>query len=161
MVDITQAGRRILAALATVLEATTESILNPSSPKGPLRFSVTALLRLAHIRLNANLGACRDHTSGDPARVRQAFTNSQFCPLVYSPSLDRVISQCIHALSIPIRIGIPYVACTQTLHWCTEHSISYLECLPSFLQDGCKKQQIWSVSAAWRPYAVMNRSYLL
>lgn len=131
-------------------EATTESTLNPSSPKGPLGFSATALLRLAHIRLNANLGACRDLTSGDPERIRQVCTNTQLCPLARSPSLDRAILQCIHALSIPIRIGIPYVARTQTLHWSTEHAICYLECaflLTRWMQEAAEAVRIDGMAA--------------
>lgn len=131
-------------------EATTESTLNPSSPKGPLGFSATALLRLAHIRLNANLGACRDLTSGDPERIRQAWTNAQLCPLVRSLSLDRAILQCIHALSIPIRIGIPYVTRTQTLHWSTEHSICYLECaflLTRWMQEAAEAVRVGGMAA--------------
>lgn len=131
-------------------EATTESTLNPSSPKGPLGFSATALLRLAHIRLNANLGACRDLASGEPERIRQACTNTQLCPLARSPSLDRAILQCIHALSIPIRIGIPYVAHTQALHWSTEHTICYLECaflLTRWMQEAAEVVRIGGMAA--------------
>ena len=126
-------------------EATTESTLNPSSPKGPLGFSATALLRLAHIRLNVNLETCRGLTSGDPERIRQVCTNTQLCPLARSPSLDRAILQCIHALSIPIRIGMPYVARTQTVHWSTEHAICYLECaffLTRWMQEAAEAVHI-------------------
>ncbi|ODM19051.1 hypothetical protein SI65_05668 [Aspergillus cristatus] len=141
---------KALGAWQRSWEATTESTLNPSSPKGPLGFSATALLRLAHIRLNANLGACRDLISGDPERIRQACTNTQLCPLIRSPSLDRAILQCIHALSIPIRIGIPYVARTQTLHWSTEHSICYLECaflLTRWMQEAAEAVRVGGMAA--------------
>ncbi|GIC93023.1 fungal specific transcription factor domain-containing protein [Aspergillus udagawae] len=109
-------------------EATYESTLDPCSPKGPLGFNATALLRLAYIRLNANLGPCRDLTSGNPARVQQIFTSTDTVCLSRSPSLDRAVLQCIHALSIPVRVGIPYLARTQTLHWSIQHSICSLEC---------------------------------
>lgn len=109
-------------------EATYESTLDPHSPKGPLGFNATALLRLAYIRLNANLGQCRDLISGNPTRTQQVFTNPNTICLSRSPSLDRAILQCIHALSIPVRVGIPYVARTQTLHWSIQHSICSLEC---------------------------------
>ncbi|KAJ5512162.1 hypothetical protein N7463_001714 [Penicillium fimorum] len=109
-------------------EATYESTLDPCSPKGPLGFNATALLRLAHIRLNANLGSHRDLISGNPARIQHIFTSTDAICLSRSPSLDRAVLQCIHALSIPVRVGIPYLSRTQSLHWSIQHSICSLEC---------------------------------
>ncbi|KAJ5753918.1 uncharacterized protein N7511_008071 [Penicillium nucicola] len=122
-------------------EATYESTLDPCSPKGPLGFNATALLRLAHIRLNANLGPCRDLISGNPARIQQIFTSTDIIRLARSPSLDRAVLQCIHALSIPVRVGIPYLVQTKTLHWSIQHSICSLECaflLTRWLQEIAK-----------------------
>ncbi|KAJ5974104.1 hypothetical protein N7481_011314 [Penicillium waksmanii] len=109
-------------------EATYESTLDPCSPKGPLGFNATALLRLAYIRLNANLGPCRDLISGNLASVQEIFTITDTIYLSRSPSLDRAVLQCIHALSIPVRVGIPYLVQTQTLHWSVQHSICSFEC---------------------------------
>ncbi|PYH90979.1 hypothetical protein BO71DRAFT_401775 [Aspergillus ellipticus CBS 707.79] len=109
-------------------EATWESTLDPYSPKGPLGFNATALLRLAYIRLNCHSGLCHDLLSGDPIRIKSLVSDSQLDCLNRSPSLDRAVLQCIHALSIPVRVGIPYLARTQTLHWSVQHSICHLEC---------------------------------
>lgn len=126
-------------------EATYESTLDPCSPKGPLGFNATALLRLAYIRLNANLGVCRDLASGNPTLIRKIFTDPNTLPLSRSASLDRAILQCIHALSIPVRVGIAYVARTQTLHWSIQHSICSLECaflLTKWMQELAKVVKI-------------------
>jgi hypothetical protein len=131
-------------------EATYESTLDPCSPKGPLGFNATALLRLAHIRLNANLGPCRDLISGQPARIQQIFTSTATICLSRSPSLDRAILQCVHALSIPVRVGIPYLARTQTMHWSIQHSICSLECaflLTRWMQDIAKAVSVGGMTA--------------
>jgi hypothetical protein len=131
-------------------EATYESTLDPCSPKGPLGFNATALLRLAHIRLNANLGPCRDLISGNPARIQQIFTSTDSICLFRSPSLDRAVLQCIHALSIPVRVGIPYVSRTQTLQWSIQHSICSLECaflLTRWMQEIAKAVSVGGMRA--------------
>lgn len=127
--ELLKSMERALKSWQSSWEATYESTLDPRSPKGPLGFNATALLRLAHIRLNANLGLCHDLISGNPTQIQQIFTDPDTIRLSRSPSLDRAILQCIHALSIPVRVGIPYVARTQTLHWDIQHSISSLECV--------------------------------
>ncbi|KAL5356249.1 hypothetical protein BJX96DRAFT_171436 [Aspergillus floccosus] len=116
-------------------EATYESTLDPCSPKGPLGFNATALLRMAYIRLHVNLGLCHDLVFGDPSRIQELFRDPSTMRLSRSPSLDRAILQCIHALSIPVRVGIPYVAQTQTAHWSIQHSICNLECAFLLIQE--------------------------
>ncbi|PYH29949.1 FTFMHR domain-containing protein [Aspergillus neoniger CBS 115656] len=110
-------------------ESTWESSLDPYSPKGPLGFNATALLRLAYIRLNCRTGLCHELLSSGTTRLK-SLVSSTPPPnhISRSPSLDRAILQCIHALSIPVRVGIPYVARTQTLDWSVQHSICHLEC---------------------------------
>ncbi|GLB11788.1 hypothetical protein AtubIFM57258_008658 [Aspergillus tubingensis] len=110
-------------------ESTWESSLDPYSPKGPLGFNATALLRLAYIRLNCRTGLCHELLSSDTTRLKSLISSTP--PpnhISRSASLDRAILQCIHALSIPVRVGIPYVARTQTLSWSVQHSICHLEC---------------------------------
>lgn len=103
-----------------------ESSLDPANPYGPVAFSSTALLRLAYVRLHCNLGPCRGLDTRDPPRIARALKASP--PLTRSPLLSRAILQSAHALSIPVKIGIKYVAHTQTLLWSMQHSLCNLEC---------------------------------
>lgn len=107
-------------------EQTPESSLDPSNPNGPVAFNSTALLRLAYIRLHSDLGPCRRLDTRDPVRIAAAFKNSP--PLVRSARLGRAVLQSAHALSIPVRIGIAFVARTQTFSWSIQHSLCNLEC---------------------------------
>lgn len=109
-------------------EATQETSLDPSSPNGPLGFNSAALLRLAYLRLNANLGPCRNLLSQDPKSTALLFTDDSIPLFTRSLHVDRAVLQCIHALSIPIRIGIAFVACTQSVNGSIQHPLCTLEC---------------------------------
>lgn len=109
-------------------EATYESTLDPLSPRGPMGFNATALLRLAYIRLNANTGPHRQLSTRNPVDVAHSFVDGKTTVYDRSPHLDRAILQCIHALSVPVRLGIPFIARTQTLTWSIQHSLCHLEC---------------------------------
>jgi len=89
-------------------------------------FNSTALLRLAYIRLHSDLGPCRRLDTRDPTRIAWAFKNSP--PLVRSQRLGRAVLQAASALAIPVRIGINFVAKTQTFSWSIQHSLCNLEC---------------------------------
>lgn len=109
-------------------EATRESTLDPSSPKGPLGFNSTALLRLVHIRLHADTGPGRRLISKNPQEIAQAFSNGEIYVRDRSPHLDRAVLQCIHAFSVPVRVGIAYVTRTQAFNWSFQHALCNLEC---------------------------------
>lgn len=109
-------------------ETTWESTLDPNSPKGPIGFNATALLRIAYIRLNIRTGLCHDFVTSDTSKIKDNLTKFRKLSLVRTAPLDRAILQCIHALSIPVRLGIQNVASTQVMHWGIQHSISHLEC---------------------------------
>jgi hypothetical protein len=103
-----------------------ESTIEPECPSGPVPFNSTALLRLAWIRLHADLGPCRSLSSRDPHLIVEAFQN---CPrLERHPSLGPSILHAAHALSVPVRLGIKFVAKTQTLSWSVQQSLCNLEC---------------------------------
>ncbi|KAK5168293.1 uncharacterized protein LTR77_006862 [Saxophila tyrrhenica] len=103
-----------------------ESTIDPVSASGPVAFNSTALLRLAWIRLHADLGPCRSLASGDSNLIVEAFKSCP--PLRRHPGLAVPIVQAGHALSIPVRLGIAYVSKTQTLSWSVQHSLCNLEC---------------------------------
>lgn len=107
-------------------EQAPESSLDPTNPYGPVAFSSTALLRLAHVRLHCDLGPCRGLDTREPRVI--ARTLMAFPPLIRSPLLSRAILQAAQALSIPVTIGINFVAYTQTLWWSMQHSLGNLEC---------------------------------
>ncbi|PCG94043.1 Zinc finger, C2H2 [Penicillium occitanis (nom. inval.)] len=107
-------------------ERSTDPSITPSSPKGPLGFNATAIFRIACIRLHFNLGPHRGLETGDPVAIASAFCNAP--RPAQTPQIYHAILQSIHALSIPVRLGVEYVARTQTLTWSTIHSLSNLEC---------------------------------
>lgn len=121
-----QKFERILRSYQIGWERSPESSLDPANPYGPVAFSSTALLRLAYIRLHCNIGPCRRLDTRDPLITARALKASP--PLIRSPLLSRAILQSAHALSIPVKIGIKYVAHTQTLMWSMQHSLCNLEC---------------------------------
>ena len=120
-------------------ERTPESSLEPNNPDGPVAFNSTALLRLAHIRLHVDMGPCRHLETRDARRKATAFRD--FPALKRSTHIIRAVLQSAHALSIPIKIGIAFVARTQTFSWSIQHSLCNLECafllseLSTFLTD--------------------------
>ncbi|KAF7556592.1 hypothetical protein G7Z17_g1352 [Cylindrodendrum hubeiense] len=89
--DVVKNMEAALRAWQESWEATYESTLDPSSPKGPLGFNSTALLRLVYIRLNANTGPGRQLVTRDPMDIAQAFTNAQVHVCNRSPHLDRAV----------------------------------------------------------------------
>ncbi|EEP78438.1 predicted protein [Uncinocarpus reesii 1704] len=103
-----------------------ESSLDPQDPNGPVAFNSTALLRLAYIRLNIDIGPGRALDTRDPMQIAKAFRASP--PIQRTPKLVRAVLHSAHALSIPVKIGIRLVAQTQTFIWSIQHSICSLEC---------------------------------
>lgn len=107
-------------------ERTPESSLDPTNPYGPVAFSSTALLRLAYIRLHCDLGPHRELATREPQVIANALETA---PLVTrGRHLSRVVTHAAHALSIPVKIGVNFVAHTQTLLWSMQHALVNLEC---------------------------------
>lgn len=107
-------------------ERTPESSLDPTGPNGPVAFNSTALLRFGFIRLHSDLGPSRFLETRDPMRIAQAFKD--YPPVARGPRIGRAVLQAAHALSIPIKIGVAFVARTQTFSWSIQHSLCNLEC---------------------------------
>ncbi|KAM5349153.1 hypothetical protein ACJ41O_008976 [Fusarium nematophilum] len=103
-----------------------ESSVRPNSPEGPLGFNSTALFRVACVRVDFNIGPYRRFETRDPAVIAAAFEKAPRPPR--SAHLYAAVLQSAHALSIPVRLGIQYVAKTQTLTWSLIHSLCNLEC---------------------------------
>ncbi|KAJ5706801.1 hypothetical protein N7488_006602 [Penicillium malachiteum] len=107
-------------------ETSSDPSITPSSPKGPLGFNATAIFRIACIRLHLNLGPHRCLSTWKPEIIAHCFLNAP--QPTQSPLVYHAILQSIHSLSIPVRLGVEYVARTQTLTWSTIHSLCNLEC---------------------------------
>ncbi|OJD15511.1 hypothetical protein AJ78_04242 [Emergomyces pasteurianus Ep9510] len=105
---------------------TPESSIDPQSPAGPIAFTSTALLGLAYIRLHLDLGPCRKLVTQDPVQIARALKDSP--PVVRNPRLTMALLHSAHALSIPVRLGIDFVAKTHSFFWSIQHSICSLEC---------------------------------
>ena len=123
--DIDEIGHALLTWQAR-WKAAPESNIEPLSPSGPVAFNSTALLRIAWIRLHSDLGPCRNLISRDPILIAAAFRNSP--PIERSSQLNQAVLQAAHALSIPVRMGINFVARTQTVTWSIQQSLCNLEC---------------------------------
>lgn len=91
-------------------ERNQESSMDPLSPHGPLSFTSTTLMRLAYIRINIDLGPARSLGTWDPDIIAKALNESP--PVQRSSKLTRAALHCVHALSIPVKLGINYVAHT-------------------------------------------------
>lgn len=126
--DIVKKIESALQAWQRSWEATQETSLDPTSPSGPLGFNSAALLRLAYLRLNANLGPCRKLLSQDPKAIALSFTDDLIPLFTRSLHVDRAVLQCIHALSIPIRVGVAFAACTQSMNGGIQNPLCTLEC---------------------------------
>ncbi|KAI1281835.1 hypothetical protein F5Y07DRAFT_271784 [Xylaria sp. FL0933] len=103
-------------------EGTDEPVIDPLSSKvSSFGLSSTALLRLAYIRLNFNRGTCRGVIQGD-------LTLMDNQPILERClHVERAVLHAAHALSVPIRFGIAYMATTKTSIWSVEHSVCSLE----------------------------------
>ncbi|KAL1995291.1 hypothetical protein VTN49DRAFT_1478 [Thermomyces lanuginosus] len=105
---------------------TPESSIDPQNPAGPIAFTSTALLGLAYIRLHVDLGPCRHLESQDPQVIARSLKESP--PIARSPKLIMALLHSAHALSIPVRLGIDFVARTHSFFWSIQHSLCSLEC---------------------------------
>lgn len=103
-----------------------QSSLDPQNPNGPVAFTSTALLGLAYIRLHIDMGPLRHLESRDSMAIAAALHNTP--PIRRDPRLTPALLHCAHALSIPVRLGIDFVAKTQTFFWSIQHSLCSLEC---------------------------------
>ncbi|CRG90988.1 Regulatory protein ADR1 [Talaromyces islandicus] len=102
-----------------------ESSMNPFSPHGPLSFTSMSLLRLAYIRINLATCSIRRLETWDPHQIALSLRNS--LPAQRSDRLTRAALHCAHALSIPVKLGISYVAHTHVALWSNQYALCSLE----------------------------------
>jgi hypothetical protein len=107
-------------------DTTNGASVDPASPHGPLSFNSIALFRIALVRLHLDLGPYRGLETRNPTSIAQSLYRSPVLPL--SRVACRVVLQLVHALGVIIRIGMEFVAKTQTFSWSIVHPICNLEC---------------------------------
>lgn len=107
-------------------EACPESTIEPEAKSGPISFNSIACLRLAWIRLFADLGPCRNLATRDSTVIGEVFNGGPAIPR--HPQLTPVLLQAIHALSVPVRLGVKFVSRSQTMFWSVNQSLCTLEC---------------------------------
>ncbi|KAE8151067.1 hypothetical protein BDV25DRAFT_139224 [Aspergillus avenaceus] len=119
-----------------------ESSLDPLNPNGPIPFTSTALLGLAYVRLQLDLGPCRMLASRDPQKISSTLLHS--APLVRGRRLLPALLHATHALSIPVKLGLEYVSRSQAFVWSIQHALCGLEfavLLSKWLQAVGRTQQ--------------------
>ena len=132
-------------------ERNQESSMNPTSPSGPLTFTSTALLRLAYVRITTDMRFIPALKTWNPDRVVKEFL--QTSPVKRSEQATRAALHCAHALSIPVRIGLGFVAHTQSFYWASQHALCSLECA-LFLSK-------WLVTITGSPLAELTKEEAL
>ncbi|PYH86719.1 hypothetical protein BO82DRAFT_412483 [Aspergillus uvarum CBS 121591] len=92
---------------------------------GSMAFASTALLGMAHVRLQCNLGPWRQLQSCDPQTVAAKL---HACPLPErSPHLPHALLHSIHALRISVHMGVAYFSTRQSFSWSLYHVFCGLE----------------------------------
>ena len=115
-----------LAAWQSGWKRTPESSLDPRNPNGPIAFTSLALLGLAYIRLEVDMGPVRRLESRDSLQIAIALRDSP--PLQRSPQLIQALLHSAHALYIHVQLGIGFVSRSQTFFWSIQNSLCNLEC---------------------------------
>lgn len=102
------------------------SSTDPRNPAGPIAFTSAALLGQIYVRLQVDLGPHRALMTRDPPTIAQALAGAPRS-IVRGPGLITALLHAVHALSIPIQLGIDFVARTYSFHWSVQHCLSALE----------------------------------
>ena len=108
--------------------SSSESSLDPLSSNGPLAFNSTALLRIAYIRLNVDLGPRRSVITRNPVCLARSVAETPTTLIERSAHTELAVLQCIHALGILVRAGVAFVSRTHAHSWSIVHSLGNIEC---------------------------------
>ena len=111
---------------ARVVESTHQSA-SEELPGGPIAYNSTALWRLASIRLYTDLNPSRALETRDVGQIAQAFNDAPY--LIRSMRLNRAVLQAIHALSMPVKLGVNYVARRKSSEWSMQNSCKLEVCV--------------------------------
>ncbi|RAK89411.1 C2H2 transcription factor [Aspergillus costaricaensis CBS 115574] len=117
--------RNSLHAWTSLWQRAPESSLDPRNPNGPVTYTSTALLGVAYIRLGLDLGSYRILQSHDATDIAKRLL--QIPRLPPGPHLLPAILHATHALSIPVKLGVNFVARSHAFVWSVQHSLCGLE----------------------------------
>ncbi|CAG8944189.1 unnamed protein product [Penicillium salamii] len=103
-----------------------ESSLDPLNENGPIAFTSSSLLGLAYIRLSLNIGPFRRLETRDPAIIANFLLK---CPLPErGPRLTPALIYAVHAMTIPVRLGIDFLARSQAFFLSVRYCLASMEC---------------------------------
>lgn len=105
---------------------TPESSTDPRNPAGPIAFTSAALLGQIYVRIQVDLGPHRAFMTRDPSAIARALVNAPQS-IVRGPGLITALLHAVHALSIPVQLGIDFVARTHSFYWSVQHCLSAVE----------------------------------
>lgn len=91
-------------------------------PGGSVAFDSTALLRLAYIRLCADVVPRRGFETRDHLVVAAALGDGSGVTVDRGLRLQRALIQAMHALSMLVKAGVNYVARAKSSEWSIQHS---------------------------------------
>lgn len=102
-----------------------ESSLDPRNPNGPVTFTSTALLGLAYVRLAFDMSPYKVLESRNPSQIAARLFNLPDLP--HGPHLLPAMLHATHALSIPVKLGVDFVARSHAFVWSVQHSVCGFE----------------------------------
>lgn len=128
-----QRQRQKVTGMETVLrnwksrwKQTPESSTDPRNPAGPIAFTSAALLGQVYVRLQLDIGPHLNLITRDPSAIAQALISAPG-DVTRGPGIITPLLHAVHALSIPIQLGVDFVAKTYSFHWSVQHSLGALE----------------------------------
>lgn len=118
-------SRNALHAWTGLWQRAPESSLDPRNPNGPVTFTSTALLGVAYVRLGVDLGFNKILRSRDANGIADRLLQMPALPA--GTHLLPAILHATHALSIPVKLGVNFVAQSHAFAWSVQHSLCGLE----------------------------------
>jgi hypothetical protein len=121
-----------------------ESGLDPNNESGPVPFTSSALLGVAYIRLNLNIGSYRKLESRDHIQIASEL--ERLPKIERNGCLFSALLYATHALSVPVRLGIDRIARSQAFFWSVQHALSGFECAVFLAKWLCSWDEVHEAS---------------
>lgn len=118
--------RGALRSWTFIWQQAPESSLDPLNVNGPIAFTSSSLLGLAYIRLFLNIGPFRQLETRDPTIIADCLFQ---CPLPErGPRLIPALIYAVHAMTIPVRLGVDFLARSQAFFLSVRYCLASMEC---------------------------------